>query len=50
MAAGLLAIMMGPRTSVPGTGPLSCIITAFVASMFWKLQLPLSSNVSLYTL
>ncbi|XP_054290738.1 sodium/hydrogen exchanger 9B1-like isoform X2 [Macrosteles quadrilineatus] len=44
MTGGMLAIVLGPRVGLPGTGPLSSIVTGFVASMLWKLQAPLSTK------
>uniref|UniRef100_A0A1B6KTM9 Cation/H+ exchanger domain-containing protein n=1 Tax=Graphocephala atropunctata TaxID=36148 RepID=A0A1B6KTM9_9HEMI len=45
MAGGMTAIASGPKMGSPGTGPLSCIVSSFVAAMLWKMQIPLHSRM-----
>ncbi|KAG8296987.1 Sodium/hydrogen exchanger 9B2 [Homalodisca vitripennis] len=45
IASGMIAIASGPKVGLPGTGPLSCIVSSFVAAMLWKMQVPLQSKM-----
>uniref|UniRef100_A0A1B6GAT8 Cation/H+ exchanger domain-containing protein n=2 Tax=Cuerna arida TaxID=1464854 RepID=A0A1B6GAT8_9HEMI len=46
IASGMIAIASSnPKVGLPGTGPLSCIVSSFVAAMLWKMQLPLHSKM-----